>query len=73
MKVIQEAHPVWGICKRLGAILRGSGYEVAPNAGGIYSIYKRVPDRRFNKGYRLQSVAKFATFEAGDEFIKHNL
>lgn len=72
-KVIQKSHSVWNVCRALNSVLRGSGYEVAPDEGGIYRIFKRVADRRYLRGYRLESVAVFRTIEAGQEFINLNI
>lgn len=72
-KVIQKSHPVWDVCRALNSVLRGSGYEVAPDNGGIYRIFRRVADRRYLRGYRLESVAIFRTIEAGKEFINLNI
>ena len=71
--VVQKSHPVWDVSRALNSVLRGSGYEVAPDKGGIYRIFKRVADRRYLCGYRLESVAMFRTIEAGQEFINLNI
>ena len=68
-----KSHPVWDACRALNSILRGSCYEVAPGKGGFYRIFKRVADRRFNRGYRLEVVAVFLTEAAGLEFINLNI
>ena len=70
---VQKCHPVWDVCRALNSVLRGSDYEVAPDKGGIYRIFHKVADRRYLRGYRLESVAMFRTIEAGQEFINFNL
>lgn len=71
--VVQKSHPVWDVCRALNGVLRGSGYEAAPDKGGMYRIFRRVSDRRYLRGYRLESVAMFRTIEAGQEFINLNI
>ena len=71
--VVQKSHPVWDVCMALNSVLRGSGYECAPDKGGIYRIFRRVSDRRYLRGYRLESVVMFRTIEAGQEFINLNI
>jgi hypothetical protein len=71
--VVQKSHPIWDVCRALNSVLRGSGYEVAPDKGGIYRIFKRVADRRYLRGYRLECVAVFSTEAAGLEFINLNI
>lgn len=71
--VVQKSHPVWDICRALNGVLSGSAYECAPDKGGIYRIFKRVADRRYLRGYRLESVAVFSTEAAGLEFINLNI
>ena len=71
--IVQKSRPVWDVCRALNGVLRGSGYEVAPDKGGIYRIFRRVSDRRYLRGYHLESVAIFSTEAAGLEFINLNI
>ena len=70
--IMKTQHPVFDICNRLNAILRGKSFEVRAMRGDVFGLFQHVTDGRYKRGYRLELVAKFRTFEACHEFITLN-
>lgn len=70
--MILKVHPVFTVCRKLNAILRGSQFEVRAMRGDVFGLFQHVADARYKCGFRLEFVAKFRTFEACHEFITLN-